>query len=424
MSAEEKIFGLMQIWAEIKFNFIYKDRLSKLHWDKLIQKYIPKTIRTKNVRDYYYLLQELVARLDDGHTKIRIPKEIESHLITPPVEIQLIENKFVITNVDKNNEEIHEQKIEIGDEIVSINGIPTHKYFQERVLKYTPLSVKQFALPELLRGPENTSIVLELRKANNKNIKVFLKRGSNLKRSKKFIWKVNRSYPLLKKDLGNGIFYFEIPTFMTEKSVQYFKKEIKSIKKIKGMIIDVRYNTGGNSSNAFGIISCLINKPVKTYKLKTRKHIPFYYARNFFEDKWEWLGPDVISPCRGPKYLGPLVVLINSYSASATQSFVSVLYFNKRALLLGEATAKCTGQPLKVILPGGGVLSLVTSREYYLNGKEINNVEPHIKCVPKLEDIRNNLDPVITKAVNIIENWQRYERKYLARKDGVKVHQD
>ena len=60
LTENEMIWGLMQVWAETKFNFAYFDQV----------------LSAKDRIEYYQILRELVARLDDGHTFIMPPEAI------------------------------------------------------------------------------------------------------------------------------------------------------------------------------------------------------------------------------------------------------------------------------------------------------------------------------------------------------------
>ena len=59
LSAEEKIAGLSKFWAEVKYNFVFPERLAQIDWDALYLKYISKALATKSTYDYYRVLAEL-----------------------------------------------------------------------------------------------------------------------------------------------------------------------------------------------------------------------------------------------------------------------------------------------------------------------------------------------------------------------------
>ena len=91
-SVEQKIWILMRVWAETRFNFAYFDQVPELDWDKEIKNAIPKILASENIVQYYQILQELVALLNDGHTFIMPPMEEMESLDHPALEIQMIED--------------------------------------------------------------------------------------------------------------------------------------------------------------------------------------------------------------------------------------------------------------------------------------------------------------------------------------------
>ena len=48
LSEKEKLWGLMQVWAEAKFNFPFFDQVPDLDWDASVQEYIPRVIAAED----------------------------------------------------------------------------------------------------------------------------------------------------------------------------------------------------------------------------------------------------------------------------------------------------------------------------------------------------------------------------------------
>lgn len=111
-------------------------------------------------------------------------------------------------------------------------------------------------------------------------------------------------------------------------------KEILKLKKdhIEGLILDLRYNGGGSMSEAIALAGIFIDAgPVGMTKNKEGK---------IFTMK------DVN---RGSVYDGPLLLLVNGFSASASEMLAGTLQDYHRALILGSPTfGKATAQ---VVLP-------------------------------------------------------------------------
>lgn len=102
--------------------------------------------------------------------------------------------------------------------------------------------------------------------------------------------------------------------------------------KVDGIIFDLRFNGGGNMKEANDLASLFLNEGI-IYSIKWRGGQP----ENIFDNT------------KRAVYNGPLLVLINSQSASASEVVASALQDNKRALIAGSRSfGKATSQ---VVLP-------------------------------------------------------------------------
>lgn len=409
----------MNVWAETKFNFAFFDQVPELDWDKKVQEYIPKVTEENNIEDYYKLLKEMVVCLKDGHTDISFPKNKKQgkQYDSPPIEIQVVEDKFIITRCG-NTKEIENQNIYPGLEIISIDSIPTHQYFNEHILRYNSYSTKQsdeaFGVRKLLRGLKDSKVTLEIANLQGNIRAVKLTRNLNINDKVRFEWRTWMEEPLVEmKKLKGNIIYFKLASFSYSKIKDEFDEKFNSLNlnKIKGIILDVRYNTGGSTNNGYAIISNFIDTPLKSSNWKTRKYLPSYRAWGREEEWYECGSHGDIEPSEGNRYLGPLVVLIGPNTFSAAEDFVVPFDFADRAILVGQKTGGSTGQPLYIFLPGGGSFQVCTKRDTYPDGKEFvgYGIEPDIEVHQSQKDIYDGFDRVLDKGIEVIKNWAKYQ---------------
>jgi carboxyl-terminal processing protease len=120
-------------------------------------------------------------------------------------------------------------------------------------------------------------------------------------------------------------------------------KEIIKLKKegIGGLILDLRYNGGGSMNEAVGLAGLFIDAgPVAQVKARDEK---IYTLKDVN---------------RGEVWDGPLVVLVNGSSASASEVVAGTLQDYNRALIVGSPTfGKATAQ---VVLPMDTTIDLAT----------------------------------------------------------------
>lgn len=166
--------------------------------------------------------------------------------------------------------------------------------------------------------------------------------------------------------------YISLPSFYTDFShytpngcANDIAKEITKLKEdnIQGLILDLRNNGGGSVEEAMNLAGIFVDAgPLFIQKVKDQK-------------------PYVMKDMnRGAIYTGPLVVLINKASASASELLAQMLKTQQRAIIAGNTSfGKATGQ---VIVP------LDTSYNLSLPSKIYNEKNGYVKIsIEKLYDL-------------------------------------
>ena len=227
---------------------------------------------------------------------------------------------------------------------------------------------------ELVLSDSNPEIDLTVQKKNGTVITVRIK-----KQLMKAIENTVFSY-IAAKEIRVG--YINIPSFYSNfngYSVQGcaddVAKEIIKLQKdsIEGLVIDLQNNGGGSMEEAiklagmfidFGPISVLLNNEGKQTILKDAN--------------------------RGSAYNGPLVVLINGNSASASEFFVAAMQDYNRATIIGSTTlGKATMQNILPVEQNNeqDFVKLTTEKFYRITGEshQIKGVVPDI-VLPVLFD--------------------------------------
>ena len=244
--------------------------------------------------------------------------------------------------------------IKAGDYIVRING--------EQVQGKTLMEAVN-----LMRGPEGTSIEITVRRKSLRKAKIF-----------KITREIIEIESVISKIVDNKVGYLRLRAF-NENSSNQLKKEISKIeknKKLVGYILDLRNNPGGLLSQAITISDFFLDdgEIVSTRGRKTREN------RKFFAKK-------------GDKINGkPLIVLINSGSASASEIVAGALQDQKRAILLGETTFGKGSVQSIIPLKNKGAIRLTISKYYLPSGKSISEVGvvPDIKVEEEDEEFSIN----------------------------------
>lgn len=73
MNRADMVYDLSSLWASVKEEFPYFDRLP-FSWDDKYCLYLEKLLLIDNEKDFHHLLAEFMDSLNDGHTKYTPPK--------------------------------------------------------------------------------------------------------------------------------------------------------------------------------------------------------------------------------------------------------------------------------------------------------------------------------------------------------------
>lgn len=133
---------------------------------------------------------------------------------------------------------------------------------------------------------------------------------------------------IINADLPYG--YIKIPSFYTNQEspngrglTADIAKELYKLQKesIQGLILDLRFNGGGSLGEAIDLSGMFIDRgPISIIKSKS--------AENF----------TLRDPKRGSFYKKPLLILVNDYSASASELFSAAMQDYNRAIIVGSKT--------------------------------------------------------------------------------------
>ena len=160
-------------------------------------------------------------------------------------------------------------------------------------------------------------------------------------------------------------FYVDFSNYKNRNSAEDVKNEIIKLKNngIEGLILDLRNNGGGSLQSVVDMTGLFIEKGpiVQVKSIGNRKQV--LYDRNS-EIVWD----------------GPLVVLINEMSASASEILAAALQDYKRAVILGSKKTFGKGTVQNVIDLNKfisnsdfdlGALKITTDKFYRINGESV-----------------------------------------------------
>ncbi len=334
-----------EVWQILERNYV--DGTFNHHdWQAVRQEYLSRDYSSK--QQAYKAINEMVAKLGDRYTEFLAPQEYKelntdtSGKVTG-VGIELTENEktkdlTVVTPIEGTP--AFAAGILPNDVIVKINGQPTHGININEAVKR-------------ILSPAGTPVVLTIQRGGKE---------LNFKLTTANIDLHPVSYHTQTTRVGN-IGYIRLPEF-TETAPAQMHQAIAALenKKVLGYVLDLRSDPGGLLDASLDIANMWL-KQGTIVSLVNREGVKELYTAH---------GQALTNK--------PLVVLVDTGSASASEILSAALQDNGRATLVGTRTfGKGLVQSLQELEDGSG-LKLTIAKYYTPKGININKlgIEPNV----------------------------------------------
>jgi carboxyl-terminal processing protease len=239
-----------------------------------------------------------------------------------------------------------------GDQILRINGTTTEKMSLQDAI-------------DLLRGDPGQKVTLTIFRPSNKETKDYVLQREIIK-----VASVKDAKILDQSITGNfKIGYLRITQF-NEPTAQELAQKLNELqaKGMQALIVDLRYNPGGLLTSAVDV--CGLFLPPKTMVVYTEGR-DASQRREYDTAKNEKQRSNF-----------PMVLLVNSGSASGSEIVAGALKDLNRAILVGETTFGKGSVQSVIQLPDGSALRLTTAK-YYTPSKQViheKGITPNIKA--------------------------------------------
>ena len=254
---------------------------------------------------------------------------------------------------------------------------------EDIIIKVNDIDVREKKLDEIvkeIKGKKETEVLITV-----------IRDGKEL--TFKVIRKEIKVDSTIHKLLDNGIGYLDLKSF-SEESDKDIEKAIEEMKQqgMTKLILDLRYNGGGDVKTAQRIADLFLDKDKEIYSTINAKD---YKKTVYTKTK--------------AKYDFEIVLLVNKYSASASELLTLALKENKRVKEVVGETTYGKGV-IQAVYPSstGGALKVTTEEYFGPNGVKLNKigVEPTIKVeqskITKREIIEKNKDKSVEEIQKLL----------------------
>ena len=349
-----------------------------------------KIKQAQSLGQIFGIIGQVLIELDDSHTFFLPPGR--SSRTEYGWQMQVIGDKCYVTAV-KPGSDAAAKGLKEGDEIYSIDGrTPARVNLWKLKYLYHALRPQPGMRLVVIKPDGNQQQLDVLARVQQDKRLVDLTNGNeiwNLIRESENESRLHRHRYV---ELGADVFVWKMPEFdLVSYRVDDF---VDKFRKKKGLILDLRGNSGGYEETLLRLISNLFDHDVKVGDLKRRQ-----------ETK------PLLTKTRGERaFVGKLIVLIDSESGSAAELFARVVQLEKRGTVIGDvsegAVMRARNFPHEVgvdIVAFYGV-SITDADIIMTDGKSLEHVgvTPDETKLPSASDLAAKRDPVLAYAASLL----------------------
>jgi len=367
-------------------------------------------VEPKTPKDLIYGAIQGAVSILDSHSSFMTPEEyrelqIETKGKFSGIGIEITMKDRILTVVSPiEGTPAYRAGLQAGDQIVKINGTPTKNISLSEAVK-------------MIRGPKSSKVTLTINRQGFTEPKDF-----------SIVREIIPIRSVKARVVDGGIGYIRLANFQdqTDQDLQnYLKKMRQRLTPFRGLVLDLRNDPGGLLEQAVRVANEFLNSGLIVY---TEGRTPQQSMRFFAH------------PGGKTEVPGPMVVLINEGSASASEIVAGALKDQKRAIIVGSKSFGKGSVQTIIPLEDGSALRLTTALYYTPNGATIQDKgiipdvvvqEPEIPKDKSLQKLREESlskhmrkegitdkpwsqpiaaqeleqDPQLKRAVEILRHW-------------------
>jgi tricorn protease len=358
-----------EAWAQVQENF-YDEHFHGINWPetkKRYEKYVPYG---NNRGDLRTLVNDMLGELNSSHQGFSSSGDdekignseatAETGIIfeeTNPYKVKYIVNGSAADKVNVN--------IKPGDVLTAVNGVAVDPAVDRYYYFTKPSMDKELTLTFSRDGKQVTAIIHPQGSISDDLYNEWIDNNKSAVDEKSN----NRIAYAVMKNMGQGEFE------------KFFVKMTQELAGKDGLILDLRYNTGGN-----------VHDEVLQF-LSQRSYLQWRYREGSYTKQPNFAPSDK-----------PIVLLINEQSLSDAEMTAQGFKALKLGTIVGNETYHWIIFTSGVGMVDGSTVRMPAWGCYTLDGKNLEKtgVAPDIKVINTFEDKINNKDPQLDAAVSEI----------------------
>jgi carboxyl-terminal processing protease len=381
-TATERIETVDAIWAALEENHPYAESSAQLSGVKAqARRYVAQPISR---RDFIVALEKMLSLFDDPHLVLTDVEQYWNRNESTPLAYAcgfIAGGGYFWTQFDRAQATSVNPAKSLPDQqlyqLVAVEGVPISPLACELLLAPVGSKVRVSILDQAGDEHELDINVVQPFLASKEKTATSSQPSSGPAESPTFPTWFPFSSSVIQTERVENVAIIRVDSLYNNFEISKFDEALAACTDARALILDLRFNRGGTVGNALRVIGRFIrgSKPVAIHQIRSFSpqlfgHIPIWY--NIYLRS---------IPSEKLFYPRPLVVLIDSGTASAAEVVAFALRDVRGAILIGCRTAGAGAAIGDVVLPGGLRLIYGSQPIRRLRGEAIQfvGVEPDIK---------------------------------------------
>jgi carboxyl-terminal processing protease len=378
---------LDDVWTKINAHF-YEASFNGVDWKAVRDRYRLRAEQAKNLDELYDSIDEMLTGLRSSHVSFSRPSYPGKKKLARDVGVSIceIDGEAVVCNVDASPEAA-KANVKAGSIVRSVDGEAApdrlrriKELVRRRVSVATDRHLQTVVQQNFFYGDADKAADVAFERQDSQGARVQLPRTFR-----------PRAPAFTTRRLASGYVYMRFSAWVApmDKEVE---KGLRESLDPEGLILDLRGNPGGSGE---------LTGRITSY---------------FFPPNTDW--GTLVSRSGQKKlntqqsallYKGPLAVLVDEASASASENFASLVQEQGRGALVGRITCGCLTTTRWDHVKGGGRVGYPDAVQISAKGRKVEGkgITPDHIVPLTLSDLRNGRDPVLERAETALQTMSR-----------------
>jgi len=403
LGAEARERALDFVWETIRDHYV-DPALNGVDWNAVRVKYRPLAMAAPDDDAFWDVLDRMAGELRDAHTRVESPKRVALRMrdeaVTLGFSFVKIDDKLIVSSVYPESDAWW-AGVRPGMTLVSIAGEPAMTAYAKAMADTRNDSTERSrhfrVVRKIVAGEAGTKVALAFQRGDGSPFEVTLARGT-------LQFPPHGEHRVLPS--GYGYIHFTQWTFSLGLRAN---DAVRKLKDTPGLIIDLRSNPGGNAESVNELLQRFFPNRTELGHVITRDGRPV----SLFFGAVPIVRLDRVAEGENDAYTGPVAILMNAGSASASELFASTMQAVGRAKIVGQQSCGCLlGFLGYAHIPGGGELAYSEVGFTTANGSRVEGegVTPDLVVPLTLSDLQLGRDRALEEAQALVATMKPWAR--------------